>query len=113
MSKEIAYRIRKLRELSGLGQSEVSAATGINRSYLSKMETHGVLTNPEKLSALAALYKTSADYIMTGTETIPISQAALIARDGQEQEILSLWRELSKDSQRVVSALIKQLAAKS
>lgn len=62
-------RIRKLREMRGLRQADVSAATGIDQKTLSNYETGK--TNPDSyaLVKLADFFDVSIDFLLYRTDS--------------------------------------------
>lgn len=70
MKERICERLVRLRKHLGLSQVEVSAATGIARTFLSKMEKGDTNGTWDGMCALSDLYNVSLDYIRFGDPTV-------------------------------------------
>lgn len=62
-NERLGGNLRTLREIYGLGQSEVSEATGISAAYISQVETGSAMPTIAKLAVLVAFYEVSLDEI--------------------------------------------------
>jgi transcriptional regulator with XRE-family HTH domain len=94
--------LRTARQVAGLSLSELSAATGLSKGHLSKLESgHPTAANPSR-ATLAALARTLPSFrplANTLEPTAPLSALAFVApapqSDGaREQPIRLGWREL-------------------
>ena len=95
--KEMAGRIRELREKAGLRQIDVANATGIDQKTLSNYETEK--TNPDSyaLIRLADFFSVSIDYLVCRNENKSNSdkkQEAYDKIDRIKQELNDLKRLL-------------------
>lgn len=64
-SKEIlATNIRRFRDLHGMGQSDLSQATGIDQGYLSRIENKKTSPNVEKLDNIADAFGIATHELM-------------------------------------------------
>lgn len=109
--KDIGSRIRGLREKCGKTQVEVSAAVGISRSHLSKIETGGDLPGRSALRLLAKLFGVTMDYLETGAEPSG-PQSADQAINSLDDAWARLGRELDAEERAAVFELLERLAAR-
>lgn len=106
MTDTMANRLKRLREAAGLGQAEVSAATGIDRSLVSKMENKGNVTDWYKMCALADLYNVSLDYLRSGSSASPRT-ADDFAKDDDERALLSAWRDITDEDRAALRVALR------
>lgn len=67
--KETATRIRKLRISSGFTQEATAEQIGVERSYLSRIETGASGCSVDILIRFSELYHVSLDYLIYGKAT--------------------------------------------
>jgi len=65
---ELAERLRHSREYLGLSQEEVAGALHLPQPSITLMETGARKIEATELSKLAALYRVSVDYLLSGRE---------------------------------------------
>ena len=69
MTNGVADKLRELRAKTGQSQDAVAAAIGVAQSAIGRYESGKRIPRSEILSALAAYYGVSADYLMGATES--------------------------------------------
>lgn len=74
----IAVRLKLLREKQGLGQKELAAKVGLERSSITAYETEKRFPKPENLGILADFFKVSADYLLGRDESSTVRDASLL-----------------------------------
>jgi len=67
----IGERIQRLRTGRGLTGKQLAKATGIPQGSIGAIETGRMLPDPARLLALATVFGTSVDFILTGGPVIP------------------------------------------
>lgn len=72
-NKEIGLRIKNLREDSRLTLLEFAAQIGWDNSSLGKMEKGKISLPLPILLEICSKFQVSADWILNGTETVPVS----------------------------------------
>lgn len=108
----MGVRLKRLREEAGVGQAEVSAATGIDRTLISKMENKGSVTDWHKMCALADFYGVTLDYIRHG-QTVPSSEGSgEIIKDADERALLRMWRAMNDAEKSALAGVASRLADK-
>ncbi|ETC99715.1 DNA-binding protein [Asaia sp. SF2.1] len=108
MMEDMGTRLRRLRDASGLGQAEVSAATGIERSYLSKMESKSIPSTWDKMCALADLYDVTLDFLRTGKSVPVLKPGSRIIEDPTEIALVRAWRAMSADERKALGFLVSK-----
>lgn len=108
MTEDMGTRLRRLRDLAGLGQADVSAATGIERSYLSKMESKSIPSTWDKMCALADLYDVTLDFLRTGTRVPTLKPGSRIIEDDTEIALVRAWRAMSADERKALGFLMSK-----
>lgn len=104
---ELAERLRQSREYLGLSQAEVARALHLSQPSIMLMETGTRTIEATELSKLAALYRVSVDYLLSGREPEMGSptQFAFLARaikglsDSDVQEV-ARFAEFLKNNNR-------------
>lgn len=112
MNDTMAARLKRLREEAGIGQAEVSAATGIERTLVSKMENKGNVTDWYKMCALADLYGVSLDYLRHGQTVPSLEGSGEIIKDADERSLLRMWRAMNEGERLALRAVAERLAEK-
>lgn len=109
----LAMRLRPLRAQTGLTQSEVAAAVGIERSTLAGLESGAANAGRETLAALADYYKVSLDYLEKGT-TAPGQELPLdTAQTEEEATLLRISRLLNKDQRNALIIAMRTVIGES
>lgn len=96
-----AERLRKLRQLRGVSQTEAAGSIGITPGRLSSLETGRTRSvGARTLDALVAYYETHVGYLI-GMLSDPAPQASAAAElPPDEQELLQVYRAIQRDSVR-------------
>lgn len=79
----IAQRLKSAREYMGLSQDEVAKTLHLSRPAISNIESGARKVEAVELDQLAALYRLTVTYLLTGEEVIgtaPTPQFAFLAR---------------------------------
>lgn len=122
MGNTLGERVRKLRATRGLDQDELADQIGLNKGYLSKIET-GKIQRPsyEVVAALAKALRVSTAYLAEGTrETIGlrvpadalIEGVAVLADRGRFADLDSFLRELDEISDTDLAEVVALVAAR-
>jgi transcriptional regulator with XRE-family HTH domain len=90
--------LRRLRKQRKLNQIDVAVAVGIDRSYLSKLETAYDNPGRDVLMALAAYYEVSLDWLATGQGDAKGPGA--LAQTPDEALLLYAWRALPESESK-------------
>lgn len=101
-----AYRLRELRQKSGLSQQKVSDILGISRTAYNKYES-GVIKPVRKLNELAALFGVSADYIL-GRDGIEIGDDAQKISPHAHIQVKK-YLNLSNEGQDIVDIMLNAI----
>ena len=103
-------RLRALRKQAGLTQQAVADRLSIHRTAYTKYETSGVTPDQHGLMLLAELFGVSVDYLIGRDSTSVVafteSGEATMKISLQEQQLLSLFRQLPYPEQQ---ALVQQV----
>ena len=81
-----AYRLRELRQNSGLSQQKVADALGINRTSYNKYEK-GIINPVRKINELAEFFGVTADYLL-GREATSFEK--YLNLDNKSKEIVDI-----------------------
>ena len=106
------HRIRKLRKLLGLTQSEFADNIGLKQSALSNMEKNGALVTPQSIKSICSVYHVNEEWLLTGNGEIFIvspyekefSEIFKSLHPATQEHLLKTARELLK----LQEALLKQ-----
>jgi transcriptional regulator with XRE-family HTH domain len=85
----IGKRLKLLRKNLNLTQKEFSASVGISQGNLSEMEKGKFLPSYDTLILIIKQYKISADWILTGENTIHTNQFAENAEIREMHEVIN------------------------
>jgi len=86
METTISERIKSLRKIKGLNQTELGEKTGISRRTISTIENGETDPSAKQITALSEFFSVSTEYLLNGKEeSNTISQS--------EQEIIQLVRK--------------------
>ena len=105
--RAFGLRVKALRKQKGWTQKELAAKLGIRFSLLNKYEC-GLHTPPaDRLIALAEIFETTIDYLLTGeeTDTTPIHSHRLLER-------FRMIQQLGNEDRETVIELIDALILK-
>ena len=112
MNDTMGARLKRLREEAGLGQAEVAAATGIERTLISKMENKGNVTDWHKMCALADLFGVTLDYLRHGQTVPSLEGGGEIIKDADERSLVRMWRAMNEGERLALRAVAERLADK-
>lgn len=84
----IAQRIKKLRELKGMTQTELAKQLGITRSSVNAWEMGISVPSTQYVVELSQLFKVSTDYILGVDASASVSIAGLTEKDIQVVHVL-------------------------
>lgn len=94
----LGERIKKLRLESGLTQEELAKEIGYStKTSISKIENDVLDINQSTIVALARALKTTPSVLMGWTE--PENKPPLKLPSGDEQELLTIYRNVNQDGQ--------------
>ncbi|MCY4561849.1 MAG: helix-turn-helix transcriptional regulator [Flavobacteriaceae bacterium] len=96
---EIAKRLKKARELSGLSQAQVALKVGVQRPAVSEIEAGRRKVSAEELIQFSKLYKVDSSWLLSEEDDSEIAQGKL----------KFAARELSKMSDKDKNKLIEIL----
>jgi len=74
---EIAERLKKARELSGLSQAQVASKLGVQRPAISEIEAGRRKVSAEEIIDFAKLYKVDSSWLLCEEEDPEIAQGKL------------------------------------
>jgi len=94
-------RLRDLRKSRGLTQTAVAAATGVERSHLSKIESDQDAPGRANLGALATFYNVTMDYLQTGAKPI----GPEVGHQGRDSEADAGWVALGREIEELDDAI--------
>ncbi|WP_291365290.1 helix-turn-helix domain-containing protein [Acetobacter sp. UBA5411] len=112
MTETLGQRIKRLRVERELNQVEIHAATGIDRTYLSRMENKDVASQWEKMCALADLLEVSLDYLRHGSQIPTFKAGSEVIEDPDERSLLRMWRAMDEPEKAALRAVAERLASK-
>jgi len=110
MVEQFGDRLKRLRKAAGLAQVEVAAATGINRTFLSRMERQGVPTDWQKMCELADLYNVTLDHLRSGAPVPALQPSSDVVKDADERSLLRMWRAMNEAERRLIVGVAERLA---
>ena len=95
-SKEIGFRLKQLRQRTGISQERLAEIVGVSTNQLQKYESGANMMNTEKLQQVAvALSLPVQEFFMTGEEVLPL--------DTSEKLLLDSYRAIpNKDIQESI-----------
>ncbi|MFB9942421.1 helix-turn-helix domain-containing protein [Gluconobacter oxydans] len=102
-------RLRKLRQAAGLKQIEVSAATGVDRAHLSKIETGAKGASIDSIAALADFYNVSIDSLYRGStdDFLSPNERRYALDSADEIAVIELWREMDESQRRLLIMMLR------
>lgn len=72
MNMDISERLQELRKKEGYSQEQVAEMLGLSRQAISKWESGQGKPEIDNIIKLTEIYHVSADYILLGTEKVPV-----------------------------------------
>ena len=81
---DLHVRIRAARVAVGLSQSEAASAIGVQPHTVYRYERQGLTPSIDLLAKLAALYRVSIDWLVTGSEHVARATEPALAPTGTE-----------------------------
>ena len=100
-TETMGMRIRTRRKALGLSQENVADALNIKAAAVSQYESDKNDIAASRLSELAKVLDTSADYLLSGKE---------MGLDSDEMELINLFRNLSEDARSVALIQVNALS---
>ena len=106
-SKDMAIRIKELRQAKGLTLEQVANVVGVGKSTVRKWET-GMIANMkrDKIASLAKALGTTPAYLMGWKEESPSPSKETDLSEG-EKALLELFRQVPEDHQQLVLQMIR------
>ncbi|MDE5601142.1 MAG: helix-turn-helix domain-containing protein [Clostridia bacterium] len=89
---EFGTRLKELRIGLNLTQDEAAAEVNVSKQAISKWENGHGLPDVSSLSALAGLYGTTVDYLLTGDEKVRVEERIV-----EKEKIVEVDEPLSED----------------
>ena len=99
-TETMGMRIRARRKALGLSQENVADALNIKAAAVSQYESDKNDIAASRLTELAKVLDTSADYLLTGKE---------MGLDADEMELIAIFRELKGNTKEIAMQQIKVL----
>ena len=100
--KEIADRIREIRELRGMTQADLATACGYkNRSSINKIESNSYDPSLDVIKKIARALNVDPDYLVFGkadSAVDEIHRLFSILNDDQKAAVLSILRSMTANS---------------
>jgi transcriptional regulator with XRE-family HTH domain len=105
-SKDMAKKIKELRQDKGLTLEQVANVVGVGKSTVRKWET-GMIANMkrDKIASLAKALGTTPAYLMGWKEEAPSPTKESLSEG--EKALLELFRRVPKDHQQLVLQMIR------
>ena len=107
MKKQIGKRLKAIRELKGLSQTELGESLGIQYQHVSKYERGGSVPTWENLIKMIELYEVNINWLLTGRGKVFLSKmgyeeiedVATLQRvkDIEDIQLEEIVEELKKD----------------
>ncbi len=108
--KKLGDRLRDLREMRDLKQTEVAARLGISNKILSSYERNISMPTIENLKMLCEFYNVSADHLLQielrKTKTETVESPELVALTPEQKHILSCYERLDPENREAVLGLM-------
>jgi repressor LexA len=106
-SKDMATKIKELRQERGLTLEQVAKVVGVGKSTVRKWET-GMIANMkrDKIASLAKALGTTPAYLMGWKEKSPSEEKPKDLSEG-EKMLLELFRKVPEDQQNLVLQMIR------
>ena len=102
-----ARRLRNLRTDINATQAVVADALGIERSYLSKLETSGDMPGRDTLNAIATYYGVTVEFLMSGDIAPLRPVSGEFIEDADELALVRFWRGLSPEAKQLVTSMMQ------
>ncbi|MDE5601144.1 MAG: helix-turn-helix domain-containing protein, partial [Clostridia bacterium] len=93
---EFGTRLKDLRICHNMTQDEAAAAISVSKQAISKWENDRGLPDVASLGALAELYGTTIDYLLTGEEKVRVEKEVEIV-EVEKEKIVEVEKQLTKD----------------
>ena len=94
---DFGTRLRNLRIGLNLTQDEAAAEINVSKQAISKWENGHGLPDVSSLSALAELYGTTIDYLLTGEEKVKIEEKIEVVQI-EKEKIVEVEKPLTKET---------------
>ena len=102
--------LKNLRINAGMSQKQLADVINVSQQSINKYENHDVEPNIETLIAIAKLFDTSVDYLIGITDVKrKIENVQQYDLNGNEKEIVDLYRSLNDEDKKIITELSKRL----
>lgn len=102
--------LKNLRINAGMSQKQLADVINVSQQSINKYENHDVEPNIETLIAIAKLFDTSVDYLIGITDVKrKIENVQQYDLNGNEKEIVDLYRALNDEDKKIITELSKRL----
>ena len=99
----VSKQLIHLRRVKGISQEELASMMDVTRQAVSKWETDQTLPDSEKIIRLSEIFGVSTDYLLKGTETVPMehdSQNGSGAGSDMSAEVTEILNRVHRMSTR-------------
>jgi transcriptional regulator with XRE-family HTH domain len=107
MSSSLGERIRLIRKSNNLNQVELSNIIGVSQGTLSELEQDKYKPSIDTIIAIKDRFNTDMEWLIFGNESKENTGIFNLAIEGQELNLISLFRELSKNDKDEIVEFIK------
>ena len=97
--------LKHLRKEAGISQQKLADAIRVSQPSINKYENHNIEPDIQILIRMAEYFNTTVDYLVGRTQEREPSAASPMSES--ERKLLSKYRRLSKEQQRVVDLLLE------
>jgi len=109
--KDLAGRIREIREYKGLTQEIFAKELGLDRTYISKLEKGAAELKDRYVSAICRVYGVNEIWLRTGAGDMFFTNDA--AETPEERELLAIFRRFTADMRDFFLKMGRELLEKS
>lgn len=112
----LGERLKHLRETNNVKQNDLSEATGISRSNISKIESNSLNPTANAVIAIAQYFNVSIDWLLTGLNAHVSSNTEEISNEStvtdlsnEEVELITVWRDLDSERKTIAKGKLFEL----
>ncbi|NHN35323.1 helix-turn-helix transcriptional regulator [Paenibacillus agricola] len=107
MSLSMGERIRIIRKSNSLNQVEFSNFIGVSQGTLSELEQDKYKPSIDAILAIKDRFNTDIEWLIFGNKNTENKGIFNLAIEGQELDLISLFRELTKNDKDEIVEFIK------
>ncbi len=98
----LSQKLKLLRAKHNMTQEQLAAQINVARATISGYETKDRQPSHEKLTSIAEVFHVSVDYLLGNEDTSSITEFSLLQEHLLDEQVFTLYKELSRASREDV-----------